>query len=106
MINFKLFSGEKTVISGSLDPATTAHGHRIHEKKSFFNGEIDYQSPRMIVINNGDAILIDLKLTAKGFMGTIVRGGKKYGCNLNRVINKSGRWGITAWCEEIRAGVA
>lgn len=96
---YTLIDHGDTVNSGELLPIITQHGHTIHEAKSYFNGLSDYERPAVIFDINGERITVELKITKKGYSGGLVTHGYKHGVNLNRVMNKRNRWGLTVWRE-------
>lgn len=104
---FKLIDHGDTIKAGELSQVTTPHGHEIHESKDYFNGSSDYEKPAVIFDIDGERITVDLKVTKKGYSGGLVTHGYKHGVNLNRVMNRRSRWGLTVWREAVekKAGI-
>lgn len=102
-MKFKLYDRGGTVKAGNLAPVKTEHGHKIHENKDYFQHPTGFENP---VIQFDGGPRLELKRTATGFSSAIVRGGIKYGCNLNRIKNRPGRYGITAWYEALQETAA
>jgi len=88
------------IAKGELLRIVTTHGHEIHEYKTYFNGLSDYERPVVtFTTEDSERITVELKITKKGYSGGLVVHGYKYGVNLNRVMNKRNRWGLTVWRE-------
>ena len=98
---YKLIDHNDTIQTGELSRIVTTHGHEIHEAKTYFNGLSDYEHPAVLFDIEGEHITVELKRTAKGYSGGLVIHGQKYGVNLNRVMNKRTRWGLTVWAEAL-----
>jgi len=96
---YKLIDHNDTIQTGELSRIVTTHGHEIHEAKTYFNGLSDYEHPAVLFDIEGERITVELKITKKGYSGGLVIRGYKYGVNLNRVMNKRTRWGLTVWRE-------
>lgn len=98
---YKLIDHGDTIQEGELFQIVTPHGHEIHEAKTYFNGWPDYEHPAVLFDIDGERITVDLKITKKGYSGGLVIHGYKYGVNLNRVMNRRNRWGLTVWRESM-----
>jgi hypothetical protein len=107
-MQFKVIDRGSTVKGGDLGQITTEHGHSIFEAKDYFNHPPGFENP-VVLFNDtatGEQITLNLKRTATGFSSGTVRQGIKYGCNLNRIKNRPGRYGITAWYEALQEQAA
>lgn len=100
---FKLIDDGSIIQAGEL--VDTIHrGKRVKESKIFFNvpDSFIFEHPfvEFISADKRTTISINLNRTEKGFAATLYEYGRIFGCNLNRIKNRSGRWGLTVWIEQ------
>ena len=97
---YKIVDGQVVVQSGELTD-TYFRGKNIEESKVFFNQTATLSHPIAIFYTSDKRVTheIELKQTAKGYSSVFYEYGKMYGCNLNRIKNRRGRWGLTIWIE-------
>ena len=78
-------------------------GKNIKEAKRFFNvsDTFAFNHPQIEFITDDSRVKVtnELKRTDKGFASAVYEYGMLYGCNLNRIKNRAGRWGLTVWEE-------
>ncbi|CAG0944782.1 hypothetical protein ANRL1_01931 [Anaerolineae bacterium] len=84
--------------SGTLAPASDI----LLEARSYFNAEA-LEGPRVSFTSENLSLSFDLKQTAAGYSSAMVRNGWQFGCNLNRVRNRKGRWALTVWTKRLSA---
>jgi len=100
---FKLIDGGHVVQTGDMADTINRNGKRIKESKVFFNVPdsflFDRPSVDFISADKRTTISINLNRTEKGFSATLYEYGRIFGCNLNRIKNRQGRWGLTVWIE-------
>lgn len=78
-------------------------GKQVKESKTFFNvsDDFSFNHPTIEFSTDDGRVIVknDLKRTEKGFASAVYEYGMLYGCNLNRIKNRAGRWGLTVWEE-------
>lgn len=100
VISFAAFGQQgRALARGFLNPVS---GDTLEHKSYFNSGEIE--APRILfAVSQNQSVTLSLHRTAAGFAGTLHCNGSKYGCNLNRVRNRKGRWALTVWVTDATA---
>lgn len=102
IVNFTVIARSGTYIdSGRLAPASDI----LLEARSYFNAE-GFEGPRVSFVSENLSLSFELKKTAAGYSSAMVRNGWQFGCNLNRVRNRKGRWALTVWTKRLSANNA
>ena len=99
---YRLIDDGHTVQTGEIVDVIL-RGKRIKESKVFFNVpdsfRFNHPSVEFISADKRTTISINLNRTDKGYAATLYEYGRIFGCNLNRIKNRQGRWGLTVWIE-------
>ena len=97
---YKLTNNGTTVSSGELVDVIRL-GNRIKEARNFFNvpKAFFFDNPTVSFLSSDRRTTTELALnrTSQGYAATFYEYGKMFGCNLNRIRNRAGRWGLTVW---------
>lgn len=97
---YELTDNGKTVSKGEL-VNVVRFGDKIEEAKSYFNlsdeASIDNPSVTFISADRSTKTDIPLVRTSNGFKVADHIYGNQYGCNLTKIRNRAGRWGLTVW---------
>ena len=99
---YKLIEHGEVVQTGELID-NIFRGKNIKEAKRFFNvsDTFAFNHPQIEFISDDGRVIVknEMKRTDKGFASAVYEYGMLYGCNLNRIKNRAGRWGLTVWEE-------